>query len=499
MEFEAVIGLEIHTQLATASKLFCGCSTAFGAPPNGNTCPVCMGLPGVLPVINRRAVELAVRLGLAAHCSIRLDSQFARKNYFYPDLPKAYQISQYDRPLCEGGYVDIAVDGHTKRVRLTRLHMEEDAGKLVHEGRDPHASYVDLNRAGTPLVEIVSEPDLSSAEEARLYMEQVHTLVTDLGVSNGNMEQGNLRADANISLRPKGCAKLGTRAEIKNINSFRFVQQAIEYEIKRQRGELLDGRRIVQETRLYDPLSKTTYAMRSKEEAHDYRYFPEPDLPVLRLEAAWVEQLRAGLPELREARAARFAADYGLSELDANSLVTNSEKADFFETSLSATYRPMRLPSTDEILSAVGTNQNVGSVAKGIANWINGEVSAKMNQDGTSFKDHKKLSDHLHDLVLMIEGGKISGKMAKEVFDAMYAEGKTPAQIVKERGLEQVSDVAALETLVAQVIADNPEQVAQYRGGRTKVIGFFVGRIMQATGGQANPGVVNELLKQRLG
>ncbi|MBI3992904.1 MAG: Asp-tRNA(Asn)/Glu-tRNA(Gln) amidotransferase subunit GatB, partial [Candidatus Lambdaproteobacteria bacterium] len=490
MEFEPVIGLEIHTQLATASKLFCGCSTAFGAPPNGNTCPVCMGLPGVLPVVNRRAVELAVRLGLAAHCRIRLDSQFARKNYFYPDLPKAYQISQYDRPLCEGGYVDVAVNGHTKRVRLTRIHMEEDAGKLVHEGRDPNASYVDLNRAGTPLVEIVSEPDIRSAEEARLYMEHVHTLVTDLGVSNGNMEQGNLRADANVSLRPKGSDTLGTRAEIKNVNSFRFVQQAIEYEIERQRAELLEGRSIVQETRLFDPLSRTTYAMRSKEEAHDYRYFPEPDLPVLRLEQAWVEQVRAGLPELRKARAARFQG-IGLSEYDANILVKDPEKAAFFETSVAPIFRGGRIPSTEEILSAGGINEKESAATKAIANWINGELSAKLNADGTRISDHKRLAEGIGELVGMISKGEISGKMAKEVFDVMYAEGKAPAQIVQERGLQQVSDVAALETLVAQVIADNPEQVAQYRGGRTKVIGFFVGRIMQATGGQANPGLVN--------
>ena len=313
MEFEPVIGLEIHSQLATESKLFCGCSTEFGRAANANTCPVCTGLPGVLPVLNRKAVEFAVRLGLATNCTIRLDSQFARKNYFYPDLPKAYQISQYDRPLCENGWVDILVDGKPKRIRITRIHMEEDAGKLVHDGADPGASYVDLNRAGVPLVEIVSEPDIASPEEARLYMEKIHTLVTYLGVSNGDMEKGNLRADANISLRPKGVTELGTRTETKNVNSFRFVQAALEYEIERQREELLEGRRIVQETRLYDPLSKTTYVMRSKEEAHDYRYFPEPDLPVVQLDEAWVEEIRASLPELPDEKLARFQSAFGAS------------------------------------------------------------------------------------------------------------------------------------------------------------------------------------------
>ena len=393
MEFEPVIGLEIHSQLATESKLFCGCSTEFGRPANANTCPVCTGLPGVLPVLNRKAVEFAVRLGLATNCSIRLDSQFARKNYFYPDLPKAYQISQFDRPLCENGWVDILVDGKSKRIGITRIHIEEDAGKLVHEGADPNASYVDLNRAGVPLVEIVSEPDISSPEEARMYMEKIHSLVTYLGVSNGDMEKGNLRADANVSLRPKGVKELGTRTETKNINSFRFVQAALEYEMERQREKLLEGRRIIQETRLYDPLSKTTYAMRSKEEAHDYRYFPDPDLPVVRLEEAWVEQIRAGLPELPDEKLARFQSQFGLSAYDAQVLVADRATAEFFEQVV------------DE-----------GVDAKRAANWVTVELAARFNADKSTVADLKFPASHLAGMIRMIEAGELSSKMARRNF-----------------------------------------------------------------------------------
>jgi aspartyl-tRNA(Asn)/glutamyl-tRNA(Gln) amidotransferase subunit B len=474
-EFEPVIGLEIHAQLATESKLFCTCSTEFGRPPNENTCPVCLGLPGVLPVTNRRAIELAVRLGLATHCTVRLDSQFARKNYFYPDLPKAYQISQYDRPLCEHGWMEILVDGKPKRIGITRIHVEEDAGKLVHDGADPNATYVDLNRAGVPLVEIVSEPDLSSAEEARLYMEKMHSLVTYLGVSNGNMEQGNLRADANVSLRIKGATKLGTRSETKNINSFRFVRDAITYEMGRQRAELLEGRRIVQETRLYDSLSKTTYPMRSKEEAHDYRYFPEPDLPVLRLDAAWVEALRAGLPELPDEKAARYQREFDLSPYDASVLVADRAVTEFFEAVVAA-----------------------GAPPKKAANWIMGDLSARFNEDKIGPAGLKFGPEALAQMISMVERGELSSKMGKTVFEQMYATGRAPAQIVKEQGLEQVSDTGELEGIVAQVLAANPEQVAQYRSGRDKVFGFFVGQVMKATRGQANPGVVNDLLKSKL-
>ena len=475
MEFEAVIGLEIHAQVATASKLFCGCSTEFGRPPNTNTCPVCLGLPGVLPVTNRRVIELAVRLGLATHCTIRLDSQFARKNYFYPDLPKAYQISQYDRPLCENGWLEIEVEGQTKRIGITRIHLEEDAGKLVHEGRDARASYVDLNRAGVPLVEIVSEPDLSTAEEARTYMEKMHALVTYLEVSRGNMEQGNLRADANVSLRPVGESKLGTRTETKNLNSFRFVREAIDYEIERQTGELRAGGRIVQETRLYDSVRKTTTPMRGKEEANDYRYFPEPDLPVLRLEQAWVDAIGGDLPELPDAKAARYREELGLSAKDAEALTADRGIAEFFEAVLEG-----------------------GAPPKRAANWIMGDLSARLNEDRIGLDGLKFSPEALAKMLGMIESGDLSGKMGKIVFEEMYATGKAPANIVAEKGLRQVSDAGELETIVARVLEESPEQVEQFRAGKEKVLGYFVGRVMKATGGQANPELVNRILRDKL-
>lgn len=475
MEFEPVIGLEIHTQLATQSKLFCQCSTEFGKPPNANTCPLCLGLPGVLPVTNKKAVEFAIRLGLATGCSIRMDSQFARKNYFYPDLPKAYQISQFDRPICEGGHVDILVDGKTKRVGITRIHIEEDAGKLVHEGLDSEASYVDLNRAGVPLVEIVSEPDMFTPEEARLYMEKMHSLVTYLGVSNGNMEQGNLRADANVSLRPKGVTELGTRTETKNINSFRFVQAAIVYEIERQTEELLSGNKIVQETRLYDSLSKSTYPMRSKEEAHDYRYFPEPDLPVLHLEQSWVDEIREGLPELPDVKSRRYQSEFELSAYDAAVLVAERSVAEFFEVVVAG-----------------------GATPKRAANWIMGDLSARFNEEKIGVADLRFSAGQLAAMVKMVDSGELSSKLAKQVFEEMYATGKDPATIVQEKGLAQMSDTGELESIVDKVIADSPDQVAQFRDGKDKVFGYFVGQVMKATRGQANPGMVNEMLKKKL-
>ncbi|HEX7927566.1 MAG TPA: Asp-tRNA(Asn)/Glu-tRNA(Gln) amidotransferase subunit GatB [bacterium] len=474
-EFEPTIGLEIHAQLATRSKLFCRCSTEFGSPPNANTCPVCLGLPGVLPVLNRRAVEFAVRMGLATHCTIRLDSQFARKNYFYPDLPKAYQISQYDKPLCEHGWVEIIVDGKPKRVGITRIHIEEDAGKLVHDGSDKAASYVDLNRAGVPLVEIVSEPDLTSPEEARIYMEKIHSLVTYLGVSNGNMEQGNLRADANVSLKPKGAKKLGTRAEIKNINSFRFVQHAIVYEMERQAEELRAGHAIVQETRLYDSLSKTTYSMRSKEEAHDYRYFPDPDLPVLYITQPWVDEIRKTLPELPDEKAVRFQKDYELSDYDAGVIAADMAVAQLFESTV-----------------------KLGANAKKAANWIMGDLAARFNEDKTTFADLKFKAADLADMIVRIDKGELSSAMGKQVFAAMYESGKSPAVLVKELGLTQVSDTGALEAIIKQVMDANAGQLAQYRGGKQQVFGFFVGQVMKASQGKANPGVVNDLLKKML-
>ena len=475
MEFESVIGLEIHTQLATRSKLFCSCSTEFGKPPNENTCPVCLGLPGVLPVTNRRAIELAVRLGLATHCTIRLDSQFARKNYFYPDLPKAYQISQYDRPICEHGYLEIVVEGASKRIGITRIHIEEDAGKLVHGGRDASASYVDLNRAGVPLVEIVSEPDLTSAEEARAYMEKIHSLVTYLGVSHGNMEQGNLRADANVSLRMKGSSELGTRTETKNINSFRFVRDAILYEIDRQAGELRAGNRIVQETRLYDSLSKTTSPMRSKEEAHDYRYLPEPDLPVLRIAQPFVDSLREGLPELPDDKRTRYQEAFELPVSDAEALVADRAVAEFFESVVAA-----------------------GAPPKKAANWVRGDLSARFNEDKIGPEGLRFSAQHLAGLITMIENNELSGKMGKEVFEEMYATGKAPSDIVEEKGLKQVSDTGELEGIIAKVLEDSPDQVTQFREGKDKVFGYFVGQVMKATKGQANPKVVNDLLRAKL-
>lgn len=475
MELEPTIGLEIHTQLATNSKLFCACSNEFGMQPNTNTCPVCMGLPGVLPVVNKKAVEFAVLLGLATHCTIRMDSQFARKNYFYPDLPKAYQISQFDRPICENGYVEILVGGQTKRIGITRIHMEEDAGKLIHDGTDPSASYVDLNRAGTPLVEIVSEPDLETSEEARIYMEKIHALVTYLGVSNGDLEKGNLRADANISLKPVGATKLGTRAEIKNINSFRFVQAAVDYEIVRQKEQLLEGNEIVQETRLWDSLSKTTYSMRSKEEAHDYRYFPDPDIPVVYLDEKWVENLKNSLPELPDDKRDRLQTEMGLSLYDASVLVSDRKTVEYFE-------------------NVVAT----GADPKRAANWVTVDLAGKFNTDKTTLDDLKFHPQDLTDLIQMIEKGQLSSTMAKTVFDEMYESGKKPADIVQEKGLAQVSDAGELESIAAKIVADNPDQVAQFKGGKDKLFGFFVGQVMKATKGQANPVMVNDLLKKLL-
>ena len=474
MQFESVIGLEIHAQLATQSKIFCSCSTQFGNPPNESTCPVCLGLPGALPVLNRRVVEFAIRLGLATNCTIRLDSQFSRKNYFYPDLPKAYQISQFDRPICENGWLDIELEGQTKRIRITRIHMEEDAGKLIHEEHGD-SSFVDLNRAGVPLLEIVSEPDLRTPEEAKAYMEKMHSIVTYLGISEGDMEKGHFRCDANVSLRPMGQEKFGTRTETKNLNSFRFVQQAITYEIARQTEDILDGKRILQETRLWDSVKKNTYSMRSKEEAHDYRYFPDPDLPVVKISSGFVEQIRDQLPELPDVKKRRFMELFGLSTYDAEVLVADKEVAEYFE-------------------EVVATNAD----PKLVCNWISGELMRLMNENKVDIRNVGIPANSLASLINFLHEGSISGKIAKTVFEEMVQSGEDPATIIEARGLKQVSDEGALRRLLETLLANNPKQVKQYRTGKTQIKGFFVGQVMKETRGQANPQIVNQLLEELL-
>ena len=475
MQFESVIGLEIHIQLATESKIFCSCSTEFGKLPNTNTCPVCLGLPGALPVLNRQVPELAAKLGLALDCEIRLDSQFARKNYFYPDLPKAYQISQFDRPICENGWLDINTESRGKiRIGITRIHMEEDAGKLVHDDMGTE-SMIDLNRAGVPLLEIVSEPDIRSAEEAKIYMEKIHAIATSIGVSDGDMEKGHLRCDANVSLRPEGQIKFGTRTETKNLNSFRFVQNAIDYEIERQREEILDGVTIVQETRLWDTDRKVTFSMRSKEEADEYRYFPDPDLPLVKLSPELIETLRKNLPELPDAKKQRFMEEYGLNDYDAGVLTISQELSDFFEKVLSD-----------------------GAVPKIACNWITGDLTRVMNESGKTLSEINLTPKNLADLTRLIDQGEISSKIAKTIFSEMLDSGGNPNAIIEEKGLEQITDEKELGRIVDNLLDSNPQQVKQYRDGKTKVIGFFVGQMMKQTQGKGDPALINKLLKEKL-
>ena len=476
MEWEAVIGLEIHAQLATRSKIFSGASTAYGAAPNTQACAVDLGLPGVLPVLNAEAVRMAAKFGLATHSTVAPRSVFARKNYFYPDLPKGYQISQYELPVVHDGYLDIDFeDGTGKRIGITRAHLEEDAGKSLHE--DFHGETgIDLNRAGTPLLEIVSEPDMRSAAEAVAYMKKIHALVRYLEICDGNMQEGSFRCDANVSVRPVGQSAFGTRAEIKNINSFRFVERAINYEIERQIDILEGGGEVVQETRLYDADKNETRSMRAKEEANDYRYFPDPDLLPLEIDPAFIEAVAKTLPELPDARRDRFTDDYGLSRYDAGVLTASREMADFFEQTVEA----------------------AGGEGKLSANWVMGELAGQLNKDGRDIADSPVTPAMLGGMLRRIGDGTISGKIAKQVFEAMWAgEGDADA-IIERKGLKQITDSGAIEQIVRDIIAGHPGQVEQYRGGQDKLLGFFVGQVMKATQGKANPGEVNRILKQLL-
>jgi aspartyl-tRNA(Asn)/glutamyl-tRNA(Gln) amidotransferase subunit B len=475
MEWETVIGLEVHAQLQTKSKIFSAASTRYGGEPNTQACAVDLALPGVLPVMNREAARMAVKFGLAIGARINAHSVFARKNYFYPDLPKGYQISQFELPIVGLGQLTIEVDGKEKVIGVTRAHLEEDAGKSLHE--DFHGmSGIDLNRAGTPLLEIVSEPDMRSPQEAVAYLKKLHELVRYLEICDGNMQEGSFRCDANVSVRPKGQKEFGTRAELKNINSFRFVEKAITYEIERQIDVIEGGGEVVQETRLYDSAKDVTRPMRSKEEANDYRYFPDPDLPPLVLEDSFVEAVRATLPELPDAKRARFQQDYGLSHYDAGVLTATREMADFYEAVV----------------------KSVGGEPKVVANWVMGDFSALLNKEAIDIADAPVSAEMLAGLIRRIQDNTISGKIAKEVFEAMWSGEGDADTVIDKRGLKQITDTGAIEAIIDQVVADNPEQVQQYRDGKEKVFGFFVGQAMKATKGKANPAQVNELLKKKL-
>ncbi|MBU5445453.1 Asp-tRNA(Asn)/Glu-tRNA(Gln) amidotransferase subunit GatB [Paenibacillus sp. MSJ-34] len=473
-KYETVIGLEVHVELHTKSKIFCGCSTEFGAPPNTHTCPICLGHPGVLPVLNRQAVDYAMKAAMALNCTIADESKFDRKNYFYPDSPKAYQISQYDKPIGENGWIDIEVNGETKRIGITRLHLEEDAGKLTHVDGG-YASLVDFNRVGTPLVEIVSEPDLRSPEEARAYLEKLKAIMQYCDVSDVKMEEGSLRCDANISLRPYGQQEFGTKTELKNMNSFRGVQKGLEYEEWRQAEVLDEGGVIVQETRRWDEAQGKTLTMRSKEEAHDYRYFPDPDLVMLHIDDEWKARIRASIPELPDARKARYTSDYGLPSYDAEVITSSMALADFFEESLQYT-----------------------KDAKAVSNWIMGDLLGYLNANNLEMADVKVTGKGLGEMIGLIEKGTISSKIAKTVFKEMLETGKAPQAIVEEKGLVQISDEGAIKAIVDKVVDANPQSVEDYKAGKEKAIGFLVGQVMKESRGKANPALVNQLLLERL-
>lgn len=478
MKYTTVIGLEVHAELKTKSKAFCSCSTAFGAEPNTHVCPVCLGMPGALPVLNKQVVEFAIRAGLALNCEIQKFNKFDRKNYFYPDLAKNYQISQWDEPICLRGHIDINVDGNEKRIGITRIHMEEDAGKLVHSGATittSDSSAVDYNRAGVPLIEIVSEPDMRSAKEARAYMENLKAILEYTDVCDCKMQEGSLRCDANISIMPEGAKEFGTRAEIKNLNSFRALERAIEYEVERQREVIEDGGHVIQETRTWDDAKGITLGMRSKEEAFDYRYFPEPDLVPVEIDDAWINRVKDELPELPVQRQARLMQEFGLSDYDARLIVSTKAMAEYFD-------------------KAVANSKD----AKLVANWLLGDVSAYLNNENKEIGEFQVTPENLGQLTNLIKDGVLSSKLAKKVFTEMLKENKAPKQLVKDLGLEQVSDTGAIEKFVDEAIAENPQSVADFKAGKDRAIGFLVGQIMKKSHGKANPGMVQQLLKQKL-